>query len=142
MKVVEKEVVAQLESIAETDKAQFEFQEGIQIEKSALRVAALLKRGIQYLLVLDLAKAYDSVLKLLLIEKKRTVVPENFVSKLKVFITTVVEKVSGDITNTPTIMRRSLIQGGTSSPPLFKVFINDLPEKLRRVLKEKFQTKK
>lgn len=62
-KVVEKAVVAQLEAIVKTDTAQFGFQQGIQIEHAVLRVAALIRMGIQYLLVLDLAKAYDSILK-------------------------------------------------------------------------------
>lgn len=89
-------------------------------------------------MVLDLAKAYDSILKLLLIEKLEEKVPQNLVRQLKVFIMTVVARVTEDITNTPIPMRPGLTQGGTSSPLLFKLFINDLPAKLREVLREKF----
>lgn len=89
-------------------------------------------------MVLDLAKAYDSVLKTLLIKKLERVIPINLLNYLKVFISTVVATVSGDITNTIIPMRRGLTQGGTSSPPLFKVFINELPAQLRTELRKKF----
>lgn len=62
----------------------------------------------------------------------------NLVNKLRVFITKVTAKVTGDITNTVISMKRGLTQGGTSSPPLFKVFVNDLPEELRHTLRETF----
>lgn len=35
-------------------------------------------------------------------------------------------------------MRRELTKGDTLSPPLFKMFINDLPHELRQVLKNRF----
>lgn len=139
-KVVEKAVVEQMEELIVTDKAQFGFQEGIQIEQAALRVAALLRKGIYYLLVLDLSKAYDTVLKAMLIEKLKKLLPVNLVKQLLVFITSVMAKVAGDITETPIPMRRGLTQGGTSSPPLFKVFINDLPEEIREMLRREFPT--
>lgn len=64
--------------------------------------------------------------------------PINLVQQLKVFITTVIAKISGEITNTRIPMRRGFTQGGTSSPSLFKVFIDDLPKALRDRLKAKF----
>lgn len=91
-------MVAEIEELVETDKAQFVFQEEIQIEQAILRVATLLWDTIQFILVLDLAKAYDTVLKTLLIEKLEQVLPRNLVCQLKVFITTVKTRVSGDIT--------------------------------------------
>lgn len=97
----------------------------------------MIQDGIEFILVLDLSKAYDTVLKLLLIEKLKKVIPPNLVIQLRVFISTVIATVTGDITNLAVSMRRGLTQGGTSSPPLFKVFINDLPKALRKLLREK-----
>lgn len=137
-KIVEKAVVMELEKLLKTDQAQFAFQAGIQIEKALLRVAAMIRKGINFILVLDLSKAYETVLKALVIEKLKEIVPVNLVNKLRVFIKTVTAKVTGDITNTIIQMKRGLTQGGTSSPPLLKVFINYLPSELRRTLIEKF----
>lgn len=74
-KLVGKAIIAQMEDLVETDRAQFVFQEGIQIEQTSLRVAALLHDGILFILVLDLSKAYDTVLKELLIEKLKRCLP-------------------------------------------------------------------
>lgn len=49
-----------------------------------------------------------------------------------------VATVTREISNTAISMRRGLAQGGTSSPPLFKLLINDMPKQLRAVLREKF----
>lgn len=103
-------------------------------------VAALIREDIYFILVMDLSKAYDTVLKALPIEKLKKALPVKLVSQLKVFITMLMARVSGDITNTPIPMLRSLKQGGTSSTSLFKVFINDLPRELRRIIKAKFPT--
>lgn len=66
----------------------------------------MLRDTIQFILVLDLAKAYDTVLKSLLIEKMERELPSNLVRQLKVFITTVMARVSGDISRKPIPMRR------------------------------------
>lgn len=142
-KIVEKAIVMELESLFTTDRAQFGFQEGklclvVQIEQAALRVAELIRNGVRYVLVLDLSKAYDTVLKLLLIKKLQRIIPSNLLSQVKVFISTVVVKVSGEILNTLIPMRRGLTQAGTTFPPLFRIFINDLPEELRKIIREKF----
>lgn len=42
-KIVEKAIVMELESLVTTDRTQFGFQEGIQIEQAALRVAELIQ---------------------------------------------------------------------------------------------------
>lgn len=132
--------MAQIEEIIKTDRAQFGFQEVIQIEQASLRVAALIREVIYFIMVLDLSEAYDTVLKALLIEKLQKVLPSNLVQYFLVFITTVRANVSGDITNKPIPMRRCLIKGGTSSPPLFKLFINGFPTKLRMIIKTNFAT--
>lgn len=137
-KIVEKAVVMELESLVSTDRAQLGFQDGIQIEQAALRVAALIRSGIKYVLVLDLSKAFYTVLKSLLIEKLKKLIPKNLLSQLKVFISTVVARVAGDISNTVIPMRRGLTQGGISSAPLFRIFISDVPEELRKTIRENF----
>lgn len=104
--IVEKAVVMELERVLHTDQAQFGFQAGIQIEQAILRVAVMIRKGINFILVLDLSKAYDTVLKALLIEKLKESIPTNLVNKLRVFITTVTAKVTGDITNTIIPLKR------------------------------------
>lgn len=69
IKVVENAVVSQMKGIAETYRAQFGFQEGRQIYQVALRVSALLREGIYFIMVLYLSKEYDTVLNALLLEK-------------------------------------------------------------------------
>lgn len=54
------------------------------------------------------------------------------------FIATVVATVTGDKTSASIPMKRGLTQGGGLHPPLFKSFINDMPKKLRDMIREKF----
>lgn len=55
----------------------------------------LLRKGIIFVLVLDLSEAYDMVLKTLRLAKLEKLLPSNLVRQLKVFIKTVTAKVSG-----------------------------------------------
>lgn len=70
---------------------------------------ALIEQRVHYLLLLDLAKAYDLVLKDLLIKKLEKLIPTNLGNQLKAFIATVVGTVTGDITNTAIPMPRGLM---------------------------------
>lgn len=85
-----------------------------------------------------ISKAYDTVRKILLIERLKKFITANLFNQLRIFIAPVMAKVAGDITNTVVRMRRGLTQGGTSSPPLFKVIINDLLQALRDTIRQKF----
>lgn len=86
-------------------------------------------------MVLDLAKAYDNILKLMMQRKLDREIDENLTSQLIIFLLTVQATVSGDITETSINMLRGLTQEGTSSPALFRVFINELPKEVREGLK-------
>lgn len=68
-KFLEKAVVMKLEQLLQTDQVKFGFQTGIQIEQAILRLASMIRKGINFILVLDVSKAYYTVLKALLIEK-------------------------------------------------------------------------
>lgn len=135
-KVVEKAVVLNLDRTYETDKAQYGFQSGIQITQAALSVLAAMRSGAEFIVALDLAKAYDKILKLLMSTKLHEQVDKNLAYQLIVFLLTVTARVTGDVANTDIEMRRGLTQGGTSSPTLFKLFINDLPQAIRAALSE------
>lgn len=127
-KLVEKAVVLDLDRKFETDKAQYVFQSGIQITQAALRVLVAIQKVIEFIFVLDLAKAYDNVLKQLMRGKLRDATDQNLTDQLTVFFMMIIAQVKGEITNTMVQMKRGLTQGGTSSPALFRVFINELPE--------------
>lgn len=79
-----------------------------------------------FLTVLDVSKAYNSIIKQLLLAKIHKVIDKNLANQLLVFLLTVRSFVAGDITRTQLVMEKGLTQGGTSSPALFRVFINDL----------------
>lgn len=123
-----------------TDRAQYGFQAGIQVTQAALSVMATIKKDIDFVVVLDLAKAYGNILKLLMESKLRSKVDDKLTNQLIVFLLTVQAQVSGDITNTVIAMLRGLTQCGTSPPALFRVFINELPEQVRRAFQERGQT--
>lgn len=63
-------------------------------------------------------------------------VDDNLARQLTTFLLTVTAQVTGDITRTNIQMLRGLTQGGTSSPALCKLFINSLPEEVRKGLEE------
>lgn len=79
-------------------------------------MTAPLRRGINFILVLDSSEAYGTILKALLIKKLERVLPSKLVQQIKLFITTVMDRVTCDITNTHIPMRRGLTQEGTPSP--------------------------
>lgn len=97
---------------------------------------AAIRKVIEFIVVLDLVKAYDNVLKILMSNKLLDNTDENLTNQLTIFLLMVQEQVTGDISNTTIAMRRGLTQGGTSYPALFRVFINDLPDEIRTVLRE------
>lgn len=63
-------------------------------------------------------------------------VDQNLAKQLSIFLLTVTTQITGDISHTDVQMLRGLTQGGTSSPALFKLFINSLPEEVRKVLED------
>lgn len=135
-KLIEKAVTTELDRTFETDESQYGFQQGIQVTQAALSVLAALKKGIEFVFVLDLAKAYDNVQKILMEGKLRQEVDDNLTNQLIIFLLTVQAKVTGDISHTMINMLRGLTQGGTSSPALFRVFINSLPVEIRQGMQE------
>lgn len=95
-----------------------------------------MKSTARFIAVLDLTKAYDSIVKAFLFQKLQGKVDSNLANQLLIFLLTVRAHVAGDITKTEVIMRKGLTQGGTYSPALFKLYINDLPDEVRNALRE------
>lgn len=136
-KVTEKAVVIELEKEIQTDRSQFGFQAGVQILQAALNILAAIKAKARFITVLDLAKAYDSIVKTRIYQKLKDTIDENIANQLLVFLLKVRAQVAGDITKTDIIMRKGLTQGGTSSPALFKLYISDLPDHIRKKMRDK-----
>lgn len=65
-KLNEKSIVLDLDRKFETDKAQYGFKTGIKVTQAALSVLSAIRKGIEFIVVLDLAKEYDNVLKVLM----------------------------------------------------------------------------
>lgn len=138
-KITEKAVVLDLEKVITTDRSQFGFQAGLQILQSALSVLAALKTVAKFLAILDLSKSYDSIVKELLLQKLENKVHSNLANQLLIFLLTVRAYVKREITNTEIVTTKGLNQDGTSSPDLFKIFLNDLPEHRRTEMREKYK---
>lgn len=136
-KLTEKSVILDFNNILHTYRVQFVFLAVIQVTQAALSVLAAKKAAASFLAVLDLLKAYNSVIKQLLLHKLRQQVDENLANQILIFILSVKSKVAGEITQTTIHMEKGLTQGGTSSPALFRMFINDLPQAVRDALHEK-----
>lgn len=134
-KLMEKAVIIEMDREFVTDRAQYGFQAGIQVTQAALSVLATIQKDVEFVVVLDLAKAYDNILKLLMQAKLQEYFDDNQTNQLIVFLITVQTKVSGYISQTLIEMLRGLTQGGTSSPALFRVFIYGLPKEVREGLK-------
>lgn len=101
-----------------TDKSQYGFQEGIQVTQAVLSVLVAIQKDIEFIVVLDLAKAYDNILKLLMERKLNSAVYENLTNQLVSFLLTVQAQVSGDITSITIAMLRGLTQGYVVPRPL------------------------
>lgn len=134
-KLVEKAVVTELVRTFVTSNAQYVFQNGIQVTQAALSVLAAIYKGADFIVVLDLAKAYYNMLMLMMQRKLDRAVDENLTSQLIIFLLTFQATVSGEITETAINMLRGLTQGRTSSSAFFRVFINELPKEVREGLR-------
>lgn len=51
-----------------------------------------------------------------------------------VFLVPIFVHTAGDVTNTIAILTTGLTQGGSASPALFRIFIDDLPGELRKTI--------
>lgn len=116
-KITEKAVVLELEKVVTTDKLQFGFQAGLQVEQAALSILAALKTVERYISILDLSKTYDSMIKALLFQKIQNKVDRNLANHLSIILFTIQAQVSGDITKTTITMRIGLTQVGRRPRP-------------------------
>lgn len=123
-KILEKAVTAELEDVLCTDRMQYGFQRHMNILQAAIEIAARLEEQVGKLMaVLDHAKAYDKVIRQILIDKLRKHgVPANLIHQLIIFLLPLLAKTAGDLTNTIATITTGLVQGGTSSPRLFPIF--------------------
>lgn len=97
---------------------------------------AAIRKGAEFIVVLDLAKAYNNVINTVMRRKLRENIDSNLTNQLTIFLMTVYAQVTSDLSNTVIEMLRGLTQGGTWSPALFRVSINDLPKEVREALYE------
>lgn len=93
-KIVVKAVVLELDRKFETDRAQYGFKADIQITHAAFSVLAAIHSYI-ILVVLDLSKAYEKVVKELMRSKLRNVTEENLTNQLIIFLLMVKAQVTG-----------------------------------------------
>lgn len=61
-------------------------------------------------------------------------VPENLISQITIFLVPLLVRTTGDVTNTLAILTTGLTQGGSASPALFRIFIDDLAKELRMAI--------
>lgn len=117
------------------DRMQLGFQQNISTLQAALYIAAMIEsKSGKMLEVLYLAKAYERVIRQLLIDKIiRYGVPTNLINQLIVFILPLLARTEGDVTETIEVFTTGLVQGGTASrsPALFGFLIDDLSGDLR-----------
>lgn len=80
---------------------------------------------------MDLKKAYDKVVRLILKAKLDALLPAHIVEQLLVFLVAVEMTTVGDYTDTKATAKTVLNQGGAISPAFYRVYINDLPKRVR-----------
>lgn len=102
--------------------------------QAALRLIAALETTAIYIVVLDLSKAYESVVKQILLQNISQIIDQNLTNQLLIFLLILKSKVAVDIKDTHISMDKGLTQSGTSSPALFRTFIHDLPKAVREAL--------
>lgn len=133
-KSIERAVIDALDELICPDRMQFGFQRAINTLQAAIDVAAVLNEAVQHLFaILDLTKAYDRVVRARLIEKLKSMdITQDLVNQIVVFLVPLVVQTAGDVTRATAIITTGLAQGGSASPALFRIFIDDLAGDLRQ----------
>lgn len=133
-KILEIAVVEELYSLVRPDRIQFGFQSHINTLQAAMDIAAKLNELVQKIIaVLDLTKAYNRVVRAMLIEKlEKMGIPQDLVTQIVVFLVPLIVQTAGDVTKLTVTLTTDLAEGGTASPPLFRIFIDDLERPLRQ----------
>lgn len=118
-KIIEKAVTAELETEIGMDRMQFGFQRDINTLQAALDIAAMIESKFgQLLAVLDLAKAYDKVIRQLLVDKlTKHGVPTNIINQLIVFLLLLLARTVGYVKETIAVLTIGLVQGALRHRP-------------------------
>ena len=82
---------------------------------------------------MDLAKAYDRVDRKRLMDKLYQILPQNLARMASLFLQPIQVRTKGDVTSTTIEYKAGVTQGGPSSPMLFKIFIDDLAKRIKRI---------
>lgn len=99
-KAIERAVVDELHEIVRKDYMQFGLQLTIDTLQAAIVVAAVLNEADEYLVVvLDLTKAYDRVVRAILIEKEKMNVPEDLINQIIEFLVPLLVQTNGEVTH-------------------------------------------
>lgn len=131
-KIIEKAVIEELEEITVTDRMQYGFQNRVSTLQAAISIAAKLETD-EHLMsaILDLTKAYDRVSRKIIIKKLEQLgVPIDLINQILIFLLPIHVTTTGDVTSATAIITIGLTQGGTASPALFRLYINDLAGRL------------
>lgn len=114
-KILEQALTAELETVMSTDRIQYGFQNNLITLQAALYITAAVEAEIgQLLSVLDQTKAYNIVIRKLLVDKLIAQgIPDKLVNKLIVFLLTLLVSTEGDLTGTVSLLTKGLVQGSS-----------------------------
>ncbi len=139
-KVIEKAISYHLIKQTKFDRTQLGFTEYTGTENAIIRTTNHFSQKRNYVAVLDLKMAYNSVPRDKLIKEVRKRARRNVANMITFCLQPMNLITRGDNTNTTAIESRGVPQGSTLSPTLYNIFMDTYPEFLRRSHTEEMST--
>lgn len=130
-KVIDKAIAYQIRKNVFFDKIQLGFTKQASTENAIVRTTNHFKEKRNYVAVLDLKMAYNSVPRNKLIEEVRRRVPSNVSNMITFCLQPMKMMTKGDITNMIATQSRGVPQGSTLSPTLYNIFMDTYPNFIR-----------
>ena len=129
-KIIETAIDKELRSVYQFNDLQLGFQPGKSTELGIVRVTEAIRQGKQYVAILDLKAAYDTVPRDKLIKIVQDRLPGNLAKMIGYMLQPNIFETVGDPTGTTAMGDRGVPQGSPLSPALYNVFMDTFAERI------------